>query len=325
MKFSAEDRSARTELFFNMPPLKEPLDSLYPKKNDMAVIIPVFYLKNFLKRQTPEIEGYLKRAFWLAYELLHFGGLAETNADIYIATHSELYPRLEPYRALCKFPESQIFQVEDIAMFSGYMPNIFFLHELCKATPHTFFVRMDTSRHLNAKYPLLQGIREYWKDSPTDMLFPNALRAENNDNPPSKRIKILNGAIRNKGDVDFDKLYRHLPTYFKCSSYEHFLEYITQYLTIVSIAGIYGVPRVHILSDIWTDFLNYIKATGCVGNEEFFLCLYEYLSKSTYKVIEVMKANRSSASVNLVRNDSVRKLRENFADTWLTDSEGNQT
>ena len=207
MKIADETRRRRTEMFINMPPLKKSLANLYRKNGEITVVVPVYrLLNNFSKRQEAEVKGYIKRAFWLAYEFSKFGGLLETNTDFYIATHTDLRTQLEPYRQLCEFPESQIFQVQDVSMFLGYMPNVHLLHSLCKTTKHKYFIRADTSLYFRSKHPLLQGVDTYWQKHPTHIIW-----ASLSWNKESK--ERLDKAIKNKAGADFEKISTHLPKY----------------------------------------------------------------------------------------------------------------
>lgn len=274
----------RITLFGAMPPLKISLADRFidEKKGNIAYSIPLFIKTSGPKRG--DIEGkyekvcdnYVKRAFWIAYELFEHAGL-ETLSDFYITTDSEMRERLEPYRQLCGFPEDHIILVPDVHdNFLSYMPKIVMLTRLASKTDYKYYVHSDTSLCMPVRCDFCQYFRENWEKHPESFVTPSPWLPEDNFFVRFGAKNVLSTHVDLERRSQF---IAEIPRFFGEESYDYYLRRVLEH-PIKCHGRFYGIPRNQILSGNWTEFLDFIAKTQCITLDEMFLALYwhKYLS-----------------------------------------------
>ena len=283
----------RISLFGAMPPLKVSLADRFvdEKKGNIAYSIPLFIKMGGPKRGDIEgkyekvCENYIKRAFWIAYELSAHAGL-ETLSDFYIIADTGMRDRLEPYRSLCGFPEDHIILAPDVHDdFLSYMPKIVMLTRLASQTDYKYYVHSDTSLCMPVRCNFCQDFREHWEKYPESFVTPQPWLRKDNFSVRFGAKNVLSIHVDPERRSQFIE---EIPRFFGEECYDYYLRRVLEYPGKCH-GTYYGIPRSHILSENWREFLDFIAETQCITLDEMFLALYwhKYLSpeKEYYRKI----------------------------------------
>ena len=284
----------RRTLFGEMPPLKVSLSDRFigSKRGGICYTVPLFVSQHSRHRrgseklyQTLVIDNYIKRAFWLAYELFEHAGL-ETLSDFYITADSEMRERLEPYRQLCRFPESHIVEVSE----SGWvdlLKKIVMLTRLAAQTDYSHYMHLDTAMCFPVECQLRQGLEDHWEQYPESFVLYKPWRYHGLDLFGSFRAKqILSIRIH----LEYKhKFMSEIPKFFGQECYDYYLRYVLHH-PLWCDGHFFGIPRHHIIGENWKEFLDFIAETQCITTDEVFLALYwhKYLRphKELYRHID---------------------------------------
>lgn len=277
---------SRVRLYSEMPPLEISIqDRFKASRGPIAYTIPLYNSKSARhfaeNKKYDEIylqicENYIKRAFWIAYELSAHAGL-ETLSDFYITADTEMREKLEPYRQLCRFPESHIVEVPDVhSVWIDYMPKIVMLTRLAAQTDYRYYVHLDTSMCFPVECQFCLSFKEHWEKAPETFAFYKPWVSVSNFFEHFRAENLLSVYVhRHYRDLFISKI----PQFFGEDSYDYYLRRVLAHPVRCS-GHLYGIPRSHILSENWREFLDFIAETQCVTLDEMFLALYwhKYLS-----------------------------------------------
>lgn len=286
----------RITLFGEMPPLKVSLADRFidEKKGRIAYNIPLYVSSSSRHRQDStylrdyEIisDNYIKRAFWLAYELSAHAGL-ETLSDFYLTVDTEMRERLEPYRKCCGFPESHIITVPDVhSVYIDYMPKIVMLTALALQTDYDYYVHLDTAMCFPVESQFCLYFKENWEEYPETFVIDKPWLPVQDFGDHFKSKNVLSLHVHHAYRSRFIS---EIPRFFGEESYDYYLRRVLE--SPLKCAGhFYGIPRNQILSENWRAFLDFIAETQCITLDEMFLTLYwhKYLSpdKRLYRHID---------------------------------------
>lgn len=272
----------RTNLYLSTPILQTSIADAFKGTADgkMTFCVPIFFgpdLRN-PKISHLQLQAYMKRVFWLAYEMWEFTDLVETGTGFYIVIEEPIRPLLEPYRQSCEFPEDRIVVVRDLtSQWHGYMPKIVMLRELCQRTNYQYYMNLDANVHCHAKYRFCGDLQMDWDRNPESILWREEPWAFSEE-------PILRHSSTVRSDfaaqcLDSASFYREMPRFFGLNTYEQLLERV-MYPQIRCPGQCYGIPRSHIVSENFESFLTYIKDKRCLGVDESFMAFYwhRYLS-----------------------------------------------
>ena len=282
----------RITLFSEIPPLTVSLRDLFidEKKGRIGYNVPLYALEHSRRFSAYDYskvcDNYIKRAFWLAYELSAHAGL-ETLSDFYIIVDAEMRKRLEPYRQRCEFPESHIVEVPDVhSDWIDFMPKIVMLTRLAAQTDYNYYVHLDTAMCFPVECQFCQAFRAHWEQYPETFVFykpwfpvPGFLEHFRSQNLLSNHVQ----------PEYRDRFISKIPQFFDEECYDYYLRRVLEN-PLRCPGNLYGIPRNQILSKNWTAFLDFIAKTQCITLDEMFLALYwhKYLSpnKSLYRHID---------------------------------------
>ena len=264
----------RVNAYLEIRVLEKSIASTFEKKptGDIAFVVPIFRSRgslSFTKEIT--ILGYIKRAFWLAYEIAHFTDLIETGTGFYIAIESGLRPLLEPYRQACGFPEDRILVTDNLSeKFNRYMSKIAMIVEACKNTTHQYYLNLDTGIHFGPeRRTLSKGLQNDWHENPNRILI--------SGNPWGEKLSILGKSTvqYNIASLGYDPtpFYTQMSRFFGLKTYEELLGRVLN-PTIVLPGWCYGIPRKHIESEGFQEFYNFVERTKCLSMDESFIAFY---------------------------------------------------
>lgn len=278
---------ARLKLWAELPPLHRDISHIkHRSQGYLAFCLPIFeYTRRYKDKQHyPAQVGYMKRIFWLAYELLRFTDLQNTGTGVYIVCEDALRESLEPYRQLCNFPEDLILTVPADAL--GYLKKIAFLNQLAKRTDFRYYMSLDLSITFYNQSRFCQELFDSWEKSDVDTIFQGKKRiwdakhifAYNKGTP----VTYLFAGSDPK--IPKERFYRELPRFFGYDTYEDYLRHV--YNPHVPVPGwLYGLSKKHILSPEFQELFNFATGNGNIDDsrlcsDEAFLVLYwhKYLS-----------------------------------------------
>ena len=281
------DGAARLTLWAELPPLHQDISHIKQRsEGDLAFCLPIFQYtpKHGKTRQHIAQVGYMKRIFWLAYELLHFTDSQDTETGFYIVCEDTLRPLIEPYRQLCNFPEELILTVPTDAL--GLLKKIAFLNQLAKRTDFKYYMSLDLSITFYNQSHFCQELLDSWEKSDVDTIF-QAKKGiwdakhifEYNKGTP---VTYLFAGFDPK--IPKERFYRELPRFFGYNFYEDYLRHV--YKPHVPVPGwLYGLSKKHILSPEFQEFFDFATGNGNINqsllcSDEAFLVLYwwKYLS-----------------------------------------------
>ena len=279
--------SSRFSLFSALPPLSISLADRfqYTKNKKIAYSVPLFHLdeKNDECLREVQMTSYIKRAFWIAYELSTFAGL-EDLSDFYILTDSKTLQELQPYRELCDFPEENIIEISDMSpTWRGYIPKIIMLKYLTEQTNYRHYLHLDTSMCFPVEIDFCQQLEMHWNTSPDTFVFganPWLPTDRFSDHFNSKNVMSLHAY---RGPDSFDPgFYLEIPKFFGEECYEYYLKKVLE-IPIRCVGWLHGIPRTHILSDNFNELLQFIKEKQIVFLDESVWALYwqKYLRPET--------------------------------------------
>ena len=284
--------NSRFSLFSALPPLSVSLADRFQhtKNKKIAYSVPLFHLNVKNGECLPEVQltNYIKRAFWVAYELSTFAGLDDLS-NFYILTDSEILQELQPYRELCDFPEENIIEISDMyPTWSGYMPKIIMLKYFAEQTNYSHYLHLDTSMCFPVEIDFCQQLEIHWNTSPDTFVFganPWLPTDRFSDHFASKNVMSMH-AYRDiyRGASSFDPdFYLEIPKFFGEECYEYYLKKVLE-IPIRCVGWLQGIPRTHILSDNFNELLQFIKEKQIVFLDESVLALYwqKYLRPETH-------------------------------------------
>lgn len=260
----------REWLFLEMPCLKHSLASLFDYEVDtskMVCCVPLFFVNgDFRRNRHLALQGFIKRAFWLAYELATYTDLIKTQTGFYMLVDEEIRPLLEPYRQLCEFPEDRIISISGLETWKWYMPMIAMLKHLSDQTAYTYYFKLNTQVFFNAPFPLCQNLLTHWESHPDHVTLIDYRAMEN----PEHSFRCPRG-------TDPAKFYVEIPKFFGYDSYDFFKNDMMSnpYNMLVNDRWM-GMPRTHLKSKKFEDFYNFVKDKDCNHHSESFLILYWY-------------------------------------------------
>ena len=159
------------QFYEQIPYLRSPIPKYTVNPYEYAILLPIFYTRKSIEynellkqdRANLRIEGFCKRAMWLAYELINLTDIQTHQVGIYVVTTPEVNKMLTPYAEACQFENILVFDIEDYA----YLTKIFLLHEASKVLlaerlimkDLSIFVCGDSSKEPN---PFMYRVREEW-------------------------------------------------------------------------------------------------------------------------------------------------------------------
>ena len=288
----------RITLFGAMPPLKVSLADRFidDKKGRIAYNVPLYVSKTSRHRQSSDYlrayeiacDNYIKRAFWLAYELSAHAGL-ETLSDFYLTVDSEMREKLEPYRKRCGFPESHVITVPDVhSVYIDYMPKIAMLTTLALQTDYRYHVHLDTAMCFPVESQFCPCFKAHWEKYPETFVIDKPWLPVQDFGDHFKSKNVLSPHVNHAYRSRFIS---EIPCFFGEESYDYYLRRVLE--SPLKCAGhFYGIPRNQIASENWRALLDFIAQTQCITLDEMFLALYwhKYLSpdKSLYRHIDSM-------------------------------------
>ena len=279
-----------------MPPLKVSLADRFinDKKGHIAYNVPLYISKTSRHRQYSDYlrdyeiacDNYIKRAFWIAYELSAHAGL-ETLSGFYLTVDTEMREKLEPYRKHCGFPESHIITVPDVhSIYIDYMPKIAMLTALASQTDYDYYVHLDTAMCFPVECQFCQAFESHFAKHPGTFVIYKPWLSVNEFSDHFRSKNILSLHVHSNYRLRFIS---EVPRFFGEKSYDYYLRRVLEN-PLRCPGNLYGIPRNQIVSENWTAFLHFIAATQCVTLDEMFLALYwhKYLSpnKRLYRHID---------------------------------------
>ena len=244
------DRPHRFILWAELPPLHQDISHIKQRsKGDFAFCLPIYSSEPKYGKISKHIRevGYIKRIFWLAYELLHFTDSQDTETGIYIVCEDKFRPFIEPYRELCNFPEELILTVPIDAL--GYLKKISFLNQLAKRTDFKYYMSLDLSITFYKQQHFCQGLLDQWKKSDVDVIFQGkkGIWDAKNIFERGKATSVTYKFAGNAFEIPKERFYTELPRFFGYNFYEEYLNHV--YFPLVPLPGwLYGLSKKHILS-----------------------------------------------------------------------------
>ena len=259
----------RQHLFLEMPCLEHSLASLfdYSAESRMACCVPLFFASSDFRERNRHLglQGFIKRAFWLAYELATHTDLIETRTGFYILVDQEIRPLLEPYRQLCEFPEDRIISVSGLEAWKWYMPKIGMLKHLSDLTKYAYYFKLNAQVFFNARFPLCKNLLTYWESYPDHIVQP-----VHDNHKPEHFLRCPKG-------TDRAKFYTETPKFFGYDCYDNFKNDLMANAHHVGVCDRWiGFPRTHLKSQEFKDFYDFVKDHDCNHHTESFMLLYWY-------------------------------------------------
>ena len=246
----------------------------------LAFCLPIFeYTDRYpAAQQHPAQVGYLKRIFWLAYELLHFTDSQDTGTGVYIVCEDVIRPLLEPYRRLCNFPEELILTVPADAL--GYLKKIAFLNQLAEQTDFKYYMSLDLSTTFYNHVSFCQELLDSWEKSGVDTIFQGkkSIWDAKHIFAYNKGTPVTYFFAGSDPKIPKERFYKELPRFFGYDTYEDYLRHV--YKPHVPVPGwLYGLSKKHILSPEFQDLFDFATGNGNIEHsrlcsDEAFLVLY---------------------------------------------------
>lgn len=293
----------RLQLFLEMPACKLQLNRCFsevPYQGNIAYYIPIFFLESGVRSRTnlAYLHGYLKRAFWMAYEFSEYVGLQENNADFFIVIEEELRILIEPYRQACGFPESRIIAVPGMSRYPAYLPKIAMMPYLADRTDYAYYVSLDASVTFMQPTAFGREMQSYWTAYPEHILFlqdPWKVPSHFSDirsKTPYRSQCAASGA-------DLGAYLTQMPSFFNEQNYETFSHRMHKHPLYIA-SPIFGFPRSHFDARAFKDFLDFVVRRRCLFHDESFLCHY------WHRYLAPNKEIYSSIPENLEKHDIVK-------------------
>ena len=280
----------RWTAFSALPPLKHSLSDKFQNREQRTIgfCVPLFHTNLHSPENWKEItlSCYIKRAFWLAYELSIHAGLKDLS-NFYILTDSEMREALEPYRLLCGFPEDHIIEVADVHQTcKWYMAKVVLLKCFVEQTNYTHYMHLDTSLFLPVTVDFCEPLEAYWETSPDNFIFYTEPWAKAPAvKPLEARYMTSKRALEHVNTPEaLYRFYTEMPKFFDKMFYEEYLEEVMSFPIIGQCLGaLLGVPRHAICSDNFDKLLQFAREKQCIYSDETFWATYwhKYLSPAT--------------------------------------------
>ena len=279
---------ARLKLWAELPPLHQDISHIkYRSQGDLVFCLPIFeYAQRYPDQQNyPARVGYMKRVFWLVYELLRFTDTQDTGTGIYIVCEDVIRESIEPYRQLCNFPEELILTVPADAL--GYLKKIAFLNQLAKRTDFKYYMSLDLAITFYNRVSFCQEFLDSWAKSDVDAIFHGKKGLWDLADKPISFRKGSTVTYKFAGSdkkIPPERFYRELPKFFGYDTYEDYLRQVS--IPEIPFPGwLYGLSKKHILSRAFQEFFDFATGNGNINDsrlcsDEAFLVLYwhKYLS-----------------------------------------------
>ena len=280
------NKVSRVKLWAELPPLRRDISHIKQRsKGNIVFCLPIFEHAHRYPSQWHSLAqiGYMKRIFWLAYELLHFTDSQDTGTGVYIVCEDVIRPLLEPYRQLCNFPEELILTVPADAL--GYLKKIAFLNQLAKRTDFKYYMSLDLSITFYNHISICQELLDSWANSDVDTILQG--KSDIWDQTTinfEKGVRVFYEPAAAHNKIPKERFYRDLPEFFGYNTYEDYLKHVLT--PNLPLSGwFYGLSRKHILSPEFQELFDFATGNGNINYsrltlDEAFLALYwhKYLS-----------------------------------------------
>lgn len=316
----------RLKLWAELPPLRQDLSDIKERsEGDLVFCLPFFAggEKRWRDKKYIAEIGYMKRVFWLAYELLHFTDSQDTETGIYIICEDVLRPLLEPYRQLCNFPEELILTVS--GLLPSHIAKVQCLYHLVKQKNFRYYMSTDLSLTFYDKISLIRELLEYWEGTPTDAIVWGKdpwHRAEAPLDFRNGNQVRYNFAAGPGNQIPPERFYIQMPKYFGEWDYESFLQRVMR--PQIDCAGwLYGVSKTHLTSEGFQDFLHFVSTTHCIGSDESFMALYWYRylapNQAFFAFPKPLQRIRGLEAMQNVESGTFGRVHSGLIDTGLHD------
>lgn len=316
----------RMALYLETPPLEISIKAHYsrPLRTEIGVSVPLFFSPVLRGDAISHIlmQAYIKRVFWLAYEVATFTDLKSAGVGFYLLVEEPLRPLVEPYRELCEFPEDHIITIPSLSEeWRGYMQKVVMLRHLHIHRHFTYYLNMDVSQHWHETQYFWSDLETAWNETPNAIIWsknPFDVLEHQRELTHSDTVRA-NWAARGCRPEDF---YTAMPRLFGVPNYESLLDQVWQ--PMLHCPGhFYGIPRSHFASPEFHDFFDFVKENRCLGVDESFWAYYWHRYLSPDRSVFIRNEQIGTGHSKPFRNHRVSKagletpeLRENYIEFY---------